>query len=115
MGVFVLAYPITMAVVWMVGGLHYFLRRERGQRVFSDPPPLRDAPLVSVLIPCHNEGENVADTIQAVMDQRYPGPVEVIAINDGSTDTTGDVLDRLAVVYSRLRVIHLESNQGKAV
>ena len=115
LGVFVLAYPITMAVVWMVGGMHYYLRRERGQRQFSEPPPMRDAPFASILIPCHNEGENLADTMMSVMDQRYPGLIEVIAINDGSTDNTAEVLDRLALVYRRLRVIHLDSNQGKAV
>jgi biofilm PGA synthesis N-glycosyltransferase PgaC len=48
------------------------------------------------------------------MAQRYKN-IEVIAINDGSTDDTHDVLEQLAVEYPSLRVIHLAENQGKAL
>ncbi|MCP5928344.1 glycosyltransferase, partial [Klebsiella pneumoniae] len=40
---------------------------------------------------------------------------EVIAINDGSSDNTGEVLDRLAAQHEKLRVVHLAQNQGKAM
>src|SRR5690606_39123958 len=40
---------------------------------------------------------------------------EVLAIDDGSTDGTGDMLDQLAESHPRLRVIHLARNQGKAM
>jgi biofilm PGA synthesis N-glycosyltransferase PgaC len=114
LGFSVLAYPIVMSVVWMVGGLHYYFRRERRGRVVEDPPPF-DAPPVTVLIPCHNEGANVEDTVRSVVEQRYPAEIEIIAINDGSTDDTSERLESLATVVPNLRVIHLESNQGKAV
>jgi glycosyltransferase involved in cell wall biosynthesis len=48
------------------------------------------------------------------MAQRYKN-IEVIAINDGSTDDTHDVLEQLAIEYPSLRVIHLAENQGKAL
>ena len=50
----------------------------------------------------------------SALNQRYPH-VEVIAIDDGSTDDTGAMLDRLADTHARLRVIHLARNQGKAM
>jgi len=40
--------------------------------------------------------------------------VEIVAVNDGSTDATGRVLDALARTEPRLRVLHLPTNQGKA-
>ena len=40
---------------------------------------------------------------------------EVIAINDGSTDSTGAILDRLSELHPRLRVLHQAANQGKAI
>lgn len=54
------------------------------------------------------------ETIRAAVAQRY-GNIEVIAVNDGSTDTTAQKLDALLMEYPELRVIPLEENQGKAV
>lgn len=113
LGLFALGYPVVMAITWVVGGLYFFLRRERHQAPVETPPPLTEHAPVTILIPCHNEGANAAETIAAALEQRYPD-LEVIAINDGSTDDTAAVLDRLAEREPRLRVIHLATNQGKA-
>ena len=116
LGVFVMGYPIMMSVVWVTGGLYSFMRRERGGAPVEQPPPFPDEPPpVSILIPCHNEGVNARETIEAALEQVYPGGLEVIAINDGSTDDTAAVLDDLATRYPWLRVVHLETNQGKAI
>ena len=110
---FAFYYPIVMAFFWIAGGVYYYLRRERGARLPQDPPPLADAPFVSILVPCHNEGAHVAETIAALSSQDYPD-FEIIAINDGSSDDTGARLDALVPTHARLRVIHLLTNQGKA-
>lgn len=110
---FAFFYPIVMSFFWISGGLYYYLRRERHARPRTDPPPLAHTPPVSILIPCHNEGDNVLETIAAAMAQRYPD-FEVIAINDGSRDDTAEKLNALAQQYERLRVIHLDRNLGKA-
>ncbi len=44
----------------------------------------------------------------------YPN-YDVIAINDGSTDNTGEILDEQVKLHDKLRVIHLATNQGKAM
>ncbi len=69
---------------------------------------------MSVIIPCYNEEKNVIETIESVLNQSYTN-IEVIAVNDGSSDDTGRVLNQLSELHSRLRVIHLAENQGKAV
>ncbi|WP_459592064.1 glycosyltransferase family 2 protein, partial [Enterobacter asburiae] len=61
-----------------------------------------------------NEERNARETISAALGQRYWN-VEVIAINDGSSDNTAEVLQQLAREQPRLRVINLAENQGKAV
>ena len=110
---FAFYYPITMSFLWMIGGLYYFFRRERGTPLRDDPPRMKAYPMASLLVPCHNEEDNVAETIAALDAQAYPD-FEIIAINDGSSDGTGAALDALARQYPRLRVLHLASNQGKA-
>jgi biofilm PGA synthesis N-glycosyltransferase PgaC len=110
---FAFYYPIVMSLFWMAGGLYYYFRRERRSRRPDDPPPLDSYPKVSILVPCHNEGPNVEDTIAALVAQRYPD-FEIIAINDGSSDDTGARLDALAERYPLLRVVHLDRNLGKA-
>lgn len=108
-------YPLFMAYLWMVGALYYFVHWELDiSKRIDQPPKLEEYPGVSFLVPCHNEGENVEETIEYLTNQQYP-EFEIIAIDDGSKDNTGEILDRLAEKHHRLRVIHLASNQGKAM
>ncbi len=107
-------YPLFMSYLWMIGGVYYFYHWERkfGPSHLV-PPALSSSPAVSLVVPCHNEGENVRETIAALLAQSYPN-FDVIAINDASSDETGRVLDELAIQHPRLRVIHFPTNQGKA-
>ena len=112
---YVFLYPVLMSLLWMIGGVAFYFRYERHpHRIVSQPPERADYPLVAVLVPCFNEEANARETIDALMDLRYPN-FEVIAINDGSRDHTGEILDALADEYPQLRVIHHVRNQGKAV
>jgi poly-beta-1,6-N-acetyl-D-glucosamine synthase len=111
---FAFYYPLMMSLIWMSGAFIYFLRWERREPLRVNPPPLPDYPLVSLVVPCHNEGEQVRETIAYLAAQEYPN-FEIIAVNDGSTDDTGQQLDQLIDEYPALRVIHLASNQGKAM
>lgn len=112
---FAFYYPLFMAYHWMIGALYYFFHYELKQGKVNDPPPLPRTPPITFLVPCHNDQAIIAETIEyLLLNQKYPD-FEVIAINDGSRDGTGRILDQLAARHPRLRVIHLASNQGKAV
>ncbi len=111
MELFAAGYPIVMAHLWMIGALLFLYKWERRlprmyDREFVYPP-------VSILLPCHNEGDTVRETIAWLLKQDYPC-FDIIAINDGSRDETGAILDELAATDPKLRVIHLAKNQGKA-
>jgi poly-beta-1,6-N-acetyl-D-glucosamine synthase len=107
-------YPLTMAWLWILGGLNYYLRWERNESKRTQPPKRDHWPKVTLIVPCHNEGENVRETLEYLVNQDYPD-FEIIAINDGSRDQTGHILDELTEVYSQLRVLHFPKNQGKAM
>ena len=110
---FVFYYPLFMSYLWMLGAL-IFYRKERKQPAYQHPKTLPHYPLVAVLIPCFNEGDNAEETISHALKLDYSN-FEVIAINDGSSDNTAEVLNRLAHQHERLRVVHLAKNQGKAM
>jgi len=66
---------------------------------------------VSVLIPAWNEEGTIEETIEAIFNIDYPIK-EIIVINDGSTDKTKGIVQRLQEKYSRLKLINKE-NTGK--
>lgn len=114
---FVFYYPFFMSYFWMIGGLlHYFLL-ERGTARVQHPLALlgvKRYPKVSIIVPCYNEEANVREVISHLARMRYPN-FDIIAVNDGSSDRTGERLNELAAQYPQLLVIHQSSNQGKAI
>jgi biofilm PGA synthesis N-glycosyltransferase PgaC len=69
---------------------------------------------VSSLVPAHNEEAVIEDVVRHLRNLNYP-EYEVIVINDGSTDRTADILDRLSRQHPDwLKVVHVHPNSGKA-
>ena len=110
---FVFYYPLFMSYLWMMGALIFYWK-ERKDPPYQQPKALESYPMVAVLVPCFNEGDNAEETITHALGLDYPN-FEVIAINDGSSDNTAEVLNRLAEQHEKLRVVHLAQNQGKAM
>ncbi len=71
-------------------------------------------PPVSIVIPCKDEEKAIARTVSQCFEADYPkGKLEVIVINDGSTDETIGILQDLQKKFDRLRVIDWKTNRGK--
>lgn len=88
------AWPVLLAM----------LHPRRLSRVRADRHS--DGPLISVIVPARNEAAAIRACITSLLAQDY-APLEVIAVNDRSTDQTGSILDELAVGDARLRVIQV--------
>jgi hypothetical protein len=69
-------------------------------------------PLISIVVPVYNEARTVADVIQRLIAIDLPAPREILVVNDGSTDGTREVLNKVAQ-RPELRIIHAEKNGGK--
>ncbi len=111
---FTFYFPLGMAYLWMTGAIYYRLHWEWGSPLPDNPPELSSYEGLSILVPCFNEAKQVEETLASLLDQDYPN-FEVIAINDGSSDNTLQILYEIAAREPRLRVINLMENQGKAM
>src|SRR3989304_5009039 len=115
-------YPLFMAYLWMTGGVFYYFRYERPPKSHHNlphsgleaPPVLAEHPLVTIVVPCHNEGRAIEDTVEYLLASTYPN-FDILLVDDGSGDETRQILDALAAQHPKVRVIHFASNQGKAV
>ncbi|MBN2418262.1 MAG: poly-beta-1,6 N-acetyl-D-glucosamine synthase [Deltaproteobacteria bacterium] len=111
---FAFYYPLFMAYLWLVGAIYFYFRWEFRKGFPDQPPVLKEYPLVSIIVPCFNESKQIIETIEVLEEIVYPS-LEIIAVNDGSTDDTGAILDELVNRCPHLRVLHLATNQGKAM
>jgi dolichyl-phosphate beta-glucosyltransferase len=70
---------------------------------------------LSLILPCYNEAERLPATLGAHLAQLAgdPGQVEVVIVDDGSTDATAAVAEAVAAADARVRVIRTEPNHGK--
>lgn len=80
---------------------------------YSRSTRLRSHPFVSVCIPAFNEEQSIQNTVEKTLCLDYPkSRLEVIVINDGSTDKTSSIVEGLLEKHSNLRLIN-QKNMGK--
>jgi biofilm PGA synthesis N-glycosyltransferase PgaC len=110
----VLAYLMIFGIAIIPGFMNAFLvvglmlDRRPARLQFED----HELPGITVLVAAYNEEDSILATLVSLEKQNYPAPIEVIVINDGSTDGT---IERLrSVSYPWLHVIDLKCNGGKA-
>lgn len=69
-------------------------------------------PLISVIIPVYNVSQYLEKCLHSVCRQTYTN-LEIIVVDDGSTDNSGEICDKFAVKDSRIKVIH-QANNGQS-
>lgn len=95
----------ALRVVWVTALALLAARRSRS---FPEAP----APPISVLVAAYNERAVIASTLQAALSSDV-APLEVIVVDDGSTDGTADEVALVAALDSRVRLLR-QTNAGKA-
>ncbi len=91
-----------------IGGIFtvYWLHNQYHLAIVVTPaPPPMDAPLISVCVPARNEERNIRACVESILAQDYLN-VEVIVLDDRSTDTTPRILQQLSTQNNRLKIIH---------
>lgn len=89
-----------------IGSFMILLFVQNLHRIKVDPSPLVKLPCLSVIIPAHNEEDTISKTLNSVAQSDYPkNRMEVIVVDDGSTDATLEIMKRYAVKYSFIKII----------
>lgn len=117
------SWPLALTIIGFIAYVPGFMNTFLICTILMDRRPLH-APLaqyppVSILVACYNEADNIRDTLTSLAAQTYPGPFEVLVLNDGSTDETrmvaanaiGTLQPRTA---GKLRLVDFAGNAGKA-
>ena len=76
-----------------------------------DSPARPQAPLLSVIVPLYNEAATVLPTLGRLL--AVPVPKQVIVVDDGSTDGSGDLVRDFASEHPEVEVLSHETNRGK--
>jgi len=113
---------VFLAIVMLVYlARHYIFTFTALYHPRSQPQSVSDIsylPPISVLIPARNEERVIERLLQRMTELTYPkDKLEVIVVNDASTDATGKIAERFAKRYPHIKVVHrnpMESGKGKA-
>lgn len=65
---------------------------------------------ISVIIPCYNSEKTIANTIDSILHQTYHD-IEIIVVNDGSTDNTREIIEDYKKIYNKIKVFN-NKNHG---
>ncbi len=80
-------------------------------------PSSRKPPLLSIIIPAYNEAQRLPGSMEKILAWRQTAPygVEIIIVENGSSDRTTEVAEAFAREHPGIRVIHSEKGKGAAV
>jgi len=102
-----------MAIVpWCISPFFALLLKQFVPK-FDDIAPRKDQtprgllPRLSVLIPACNEETTIERALRTLLKQDYPN-LEIVVVNDRSTDDTGLIIERLAKEDDRIRTVHID-------
>jgi poly-beta-1,6-N-acetyl-D-glucosamine synthase len=92
----------------------FFIVYLNNRKKLFDYPPITKERTVSFVVPAYNEGATIGDTVEHIFAIDYKKILQVIVVNDCSTDNTREVIEELQKKYPKLILINNEKNLGNA-
>ncbi|WP_053367045.1 glycosyltransferase [Bacillus sp. FJAT-27245] len=105
--IFLLSLSLFIWIVFLADAMIGFRTLDR----LEEELPLRDDPLLSVVVAAKNEEEQIKKSVLSQLCQTYRN-TEWILVNDRSTDGTGGAMEELKTVDPRIRVLHITELPG---
>jgi chlorobactene glucosyltransferase len=96
---------ILWSLPWIIPPLVTYLRLRNSRSLDEEPDtPPADAPLVSIIVPARNEARNIARCVASILATTYPN-IELLVVDDSSTDGTADIARQVIGSDARARVV----------
>src|SRR6478736_5113202 len=101
---------LLLAVIWLAPTLQLALHFSEVADITQpewEPPQETALPSLTIVVPARNEEAEIEPALRSLLQLEYPH-YEVVAVNDRSSDQTGEIMERLAAepaAQSRLRVV----------
>ena len=73
---------------------------------------MKNKPLISIVITAYNEEQNIEHAVQSAVSQTGLDYLEIVVVDDGSSDSTANICKRLAEAYSQVNFVQLQKNCG---
>lgn len=96
-------FSLYMSIVWI---LTFFSRKTD----FFKKIKIKSTPSVSIIIPTYNKEDTIESTIKSLLGLSYPRPIDIVVVDDGSTDRTPEILKSF---NKKIKVIKNNVNMGK--
>ena len=104
---FMIGYQLVLT---LAGFFHYRASLKEQRRIDTKR---FDFPKTTILIPAHNEEKVITHTLEAMLKLEYPhNCLDILVINDGSSDTTGEIVARYAQQDKRVRLYNVPKGEG---
>ncbi|MDP3284870.1 MAG: glycosyltransferase [Desulfobacterales bacterium] len=102
------AYIVIFCFAWWVSSF-IMVRIARRIRIFEEenPPALHNLPKLSIIIAACNEADTIEPAVVTILKQDYPH-LEIVLVDDRSTDGTGEIIDGIAGRDARVKAVHIE-------
>lgn len=118
-------FYLSLILIWIMLLYHMFLMQGGFQHYLTYEKVLpewtkqgKELPTVSILIPAHNEEVVIRQTLKAMVQLSYPKHLlEIIVINDNSSDGTGDIVQSFSEQYDHVHMIETKppfAGKGKS-
>jgi cellulose synthase/poly-beta-1,6-N-acetylglucosamine synthase-like glycosyltransferase len=120
MGILEIFFLVTVILIWFMigyqfifsvyGYINFIISMKEKKKVDNET---FDFPSCTILIPAHNEEKVIGQTIEAMLNLKYPkDKLKIMVVNDGSKDSTKDIIESYSARDSRVVIYDIPKGQG---
>lgn len=109
---------LATMIVWSIAIIPGFMNCFLVASLLLDKRPARKEltsyPPLTILVAAYNEENSILGTLTSIIENGYPGEIDILVIDDGSRDRTASIVEEFSRIHSNVSLIKLPHNRGKS-